>query len=157
MKITKERAQKIWDRELIRSWDKKGKNKMGSVVDALLFEAFGSEWIACSGIPEKIEALVSMELKRCYDVIPSSKELTFQSWGTDVIGFVQARSFKMSSDLIGGVEKIEVLININNYKWSRIILSPRNRDRLKIKRGIKQDVGSRIKCRELGGPKKWAK
>ena len=121
------RIQEIWDYELITAWDEKGYNRMGSVLTKFLQRVNPKitekkDGVFLCGISEINEYMVSLNLKRCLDfyIIKGEKHYCFRAFKSDVIGFIHTRCKSMSNALIGGEDKLIVLMSINNYKWTKV-------------------------------------
>ncbi len=117
--LSKERIQQIWDYELISAWDEKGWGKMWKVVHKFMCRVKGEHELGSVGFEDAEDYLVSLGLKRCLDINHSLGHHVFQSWKSDVIGFIHFRCESLSNALMDGEPKPLILIDIDSYKWTK--------------------------------------
>lgn len=153
--MNKEQIQNAWDAELISAWDEKGWGKVSYVTTAFL-KRVNPEIIKkdsngnfINSFSCVVDYMINLNLNRCLDRNDKG-ELTFQSGGRDVIGFIHSHSLKMNMDLMDGIPKPIILLEIKKYKWKKINVCASKSFRLKQRREAKRDSGVvTIKAREL--------
>ena len=159
MELTKERMQQIWDYELIRAWDEKGRKKMWMVVHNFMCKVKGQHEVGSVSFEDTEDYLVSLGLKRCLDIDHTKGYHVFCAWRTDVIGFVHSRCEELSLALMDDdAIKPLILMDIDSYKWTKSnarasakFNSEKSRDK-KVNQQTKT-----IKARDLDGRSNWSK
>ncbi len=155
--LTKERIQQIWDYELISKWDEKGKYKMWHVVHSFMCRVhpLGIHKVGDLCFEDSSDYLEHLNLKRCLD-IGSDGEITFQAYTTDVIGFIHARSKALSIALINGEDKPVILLNVNNYKWTKKQSDSARKFRtIQRREKLKNAANIKVKARSLSKKHSW--
>ena len=153
--LTKERIQQIWDYELIKGWEERGKYKMWKVVHEFIKRVKGDNSFDV-GFDDLEDYLVSLNLKRCLDIDHQYDQHVFRAWKTDVIGFIHARSESLSMALINDEPKPLILLDIDSYKWTKKNTRASARYRQKQNYIKKSDRATiKIKARSLSKKHDW--
>ena len=156
--LSKERIQQIWDYELIKAWDEKGKNKMWKVVFNFMKRVKGIKKIDDVSFEDTEDYLCSLQLRRCLDIDYKKGWHVFRAWRTDVIGFIHARSEPLSMALISGEDKPVILMGIDNYKWIKKDTGAASSFRAKQRAKRKKDSANiKIRARSLTASTDWSK
>lgn len=155
-RMSRERMQQVWDYELLRAWDDKGRNKVWMVIKAFICKVYPDKEKNYFDTPFKdiIDLLSSTGIRRCLDADHISGIDTTFAFKSDVIGFIHGRCERMSMDLINGVPKPMILLDMGSYKWVKRDLN-HNASRAR-KRGylkLKDQANLKVKARDLSSTK----
>ena len=157
-KLSQEELQKIWDTQLLYSWEN---NKSGWSIGVRFLDSIDSDtvrgkldFIQELDFDAMTSEIASYKLKRCLDV-SAKGDLEFRP-GATARAFIAQRCERLNNCLWSGKHTLEILLdNIDNFKWRKLGKKSHNESsRMRSKRRHAPTT-LRIEARELTKKHHW--